>query len=74
MLEINSDQLRVWLERHLDELSPVQADVARLRFGAGGGTTLSAEEVRQRLGLSDSELRAEEAEILRFMRITNRES
>ena len=56
------------LERSMDDLTPLQAAIATLRFGVGGGPVLSAAEVRKRLQLSATELREEEAEILKVLR------
>jgi RNA polymerase sigma factor (sigma-70 family) len=58
------DDAAAWL----DGLSPLGADVVRLRFGVGGQPPLSRREVAGRLCLSESRVRTVEAEAMRHLR------
>ena len=68
---VAESELRVETKALLEELPEREAEIIRLRFGLGGGTTRTLEEIGVRLSLSRERARQLEREALRKLRVAS---
>ena len=68
---VAESELRVETKALLSELPEREAEIIRLRFGLGGGTTRTLEEIGVRLSLSRERARQLEREALRKLRVAS---
>jgi RNA polymerase primary sigma factor len=62
------EELSTRLERSLADLAPREREVIRLRFGLGGGETMTLDEIGQRFGLTRERIRQIEMRALTRLR------
>jgi RNA polymerase primary sigma factor len=62
------EELTAQVESSLATLAPRERDVLRLRFGLGGGQTMTLDEIGQRFGLTRERIRQIEARALAHLR------